>query len=143
MAFLTVFCKECDRIGLFDEREAPGGAPPCSSCQSSLAIVPGATFASDARPLFEDLLQVVTERTIRPDEAKSLAWHIAQNLRSAADHGALLERLTVRFPGLLALQASVGQNREAALRALRILRAILEAKALDSRAALNPPRASE
>lgn len=132
MALLTTFCKECVRIALLDERRAEHGQLVCPSCGAAVAIVPGCSFSAEDYSLFEDLLQVVAERTVNRAESSALGADIARALQGNIDTHALLERLTARLPGLWPTQAVAGKNEQARRRALRLLRAIFEAKALQN-----------
>lgn len=138
MALLTVFCDKL-HIGLEEQQKLLNGGLLCPICGLPLQVVPVCSFSEDDREVFNDMRQVVTERTVGAQEAKALAADIAAYLRSGANH-ALLERLTGRFPGLLPIQLVAGGSRPAVQRALKVLRAILEAKALGERAE-SPPMA--
>jgi hypothetical protein len=129
MALLTIFCGKCGQIRLEEQRQLLATGLRCSRCDAALGVVPGCTFSEEDRILFEDLKQVVAERTIPAPEARGLALDIAGVLRAGTDHG-LLERLTSRLPGLVPVQIAAGKNRAARQRALKVLRAIFEAKAL-------------
>lgn len=131
MALLTTFCQRCDRIALSDEREASGGRLQCGVCPAPVRIVPGCSFGPGDIGLFKDVLEAVVERNVRAAEARALAASIAATV-GAAREDALLESMTGRFPGLLAIQVAAGANAEARRRALRLLRAILEACTLRS-----------
>jgi len=129
MALLTTFCRRCAQVALSDQQHLLNGRLPCESCGDNVLVAPGYSFSEDDRELFEDLKQVVDDRTIEAEEAKQIATHIGSVLRSGVDHD-LLERLTNRLPGLLPIQTAAGTNRPARQRALRLLRAIFEAMAL-------------
>lgn len=131
MALLTVSCGKCVHVGLEEQQELLRRGLHCRACNSTLHVLPSCSFSEQDRELFEDLRQVVTERTISGAEAKALAADIAGVLRSGSDRG-ILERLTGRLPGLLPVQLVAGENKLARLRALKILRAILEAKSFAS-----------
>jgi hypothetical protein len=133
MALLTTFCQRCARIALADERGAEQGRLACSSCGASVAILPGCSFTHDDASLFDDLLQVVVEANLTPDLIRQIAFEVAQTLRARGDTGPLLERLTVPLPGLVPLQIATGRNETARRQALRVLRAVLEAKGLEGR----------
>jgi hypothetical protein len=133
MALLTTFCSSCAQVALTDQRYLLNGRLPCLACGANLRVAPGCSFGEDERELFDELKQVVAERTIKLGEAKSVASQIADVVRSGTDHG-LLEQLTTRLPGLVPIQVAAGTNRQARQRALKLLRAILEAMALAERA---------
>jgi len=133
MALFTTFCKECAAIALIDEQHARDGRLPCPRCGASVAIVPGCSFTADEQELFDDLVQVVREGALPAGRAGPMAAELAQAVRAGSDTGPLLERLTKPFPGLLPLQAATGRNETARRRALRVLRAVLEAMSLDTR----------
>ncbi len=139
MALLTTFCEECDWLGLEEEARLRQAGFSCRQCHGRAGVVPGVSFAAADQALFEDLQRVVAERTIPPPEAKSLAGDIASVLRTGAD-STLLERLTSRLPGLLPIQIAAGANPSARKRALMLLRAIFEAKALKRRETAAPGR---
>lgn len=132
MALLTTLCSTCQRVALVDEKGAIAGHLGCSQCGTGVIVLPGCSFASNDRGLFDELLDVVSERNVQSAEAKTLAAEIARALQGSNDTYALLDRLTTRWPGLWPTQAAAGKNEQARRRALRLLRAVLEAKGLES-----------
>jgi hypothetical protein len=132
MALFTTYCDACERVALEDERALQGADKRCPACGNLLRIVPGCSLTEEERGLFDDLKEVVAERTISVDEARSLARQLAGAVRTGQDQG-LLDRLTMRLPGLLPIQVAAGANVGAKHRALKVLRAILEAKATSHR----------
>lgn len=139
MAFLPASCVECQQVFLFDEREASFGSLACAACGGEARIVPGCSFGAADREVFHDLSQVVRESTIMPGDAGMMADELGAALRAGAGRG-LLERLTVRLPGLVPMQTALGANVDAQRRALVILRSILEGLAM--KRASRPPQSS-
>lgn len=128
MALLTTFCGECRQVALSDQQHLLNGRLPCPLCGANLRVLPGCSFGENDRPLFDDLKQVVAESHIVGEEARRMAAQIAGALAAGGEAG-LLERLTVRLPGLLPIQTTAALHRPERQRALKILRAILEATA--------------
>jgi hypothetical protein len=128
MALLTTFCRQCAKVELSDQEQLLNGRIPCASCGANVRVVPSCSFAQEDRPLFDDLRQVVADRTVPPAEARAIATRIASILGSGRDHE-FLEQLTPRLPGLVPIQVATGANSHARQRALRLLRAIFEAMA--------------
>jgi hypothetical protein len=133
MALLTTFCDKCEQVGLVEQQYLLNGRLPCATCGANVRVAPGCSFGEDDRGLFDDLKQVVAERTIEPAEARNIALRIAGVLRAGTDHG-LLEQLTSRLPGLIPIQTAAGANPHARARSLKLLRGILEAMALSKSA---------
>ena len=129
MALLTTVCSACGCIGLTRADDAAQGALACSVCKSPLQIVPGCMLHADEQGLFNDLVPVVAESAMAPIDALALGRRIGTSLRAGGYHG-LLESLTMRLPGLLPFQVTAGRNLPANQRVLKVLRAILEARAL-------------
>lgn len=132
MALLTTFCAICDQVTLQNEQGLLAGSRGCKVCGKPLRIVPGCSLNEDERELFDDLREIISERTIEADEARRMARHIAGALQSGKDQS-LLDHLTGRLPGLLPIQMAVGANLVARRRVLKVLRTILEAKSLAKR----------
>jgi|SRR6478609_1296231 len=126
VALLTAFCGKCATIALVDQGQLLNGRLPCAGCGANLQVAPGCSFSEEDRELFDDLKQVVQERTVGVAEARNIALRIGSVLRTGADRG-LLEELTTRLPGLMPIQLVAGTNQQARQRALRLLRAIFEA----------------
>jgi hypothetical protein len=133
MPLLTAFCGPCAQVVLTGQEKMQHGRLACPACGTNLRVAPGCSFGEEDRVLFDELKQVVAERTVDAGQAASMASHIAGVLGSGTDHD-LLESLTTRLPGLVPIQIAAGANRRARQRALRLLRAILEAMALAERA---------
>jgi hypothetical protein len=128
MALLTTFCRHCRKVDLSDQEQLLNGRTPCDSCGADVQVVPSCSFAQEDRPLFDDLRQVVADRTVTAAEARGIATRIASVLGSGRDHE-FLEQLTTRLPDLVPTQFATGANAHARRRALRLLRAIFQAMA--------------
>jgi len=126
LPLLITFCANCAHVALTDQRELMNGHVPCADCSARVRVGPGCSFGESDRGLFGEISQSIAERTLSGTEAAAIASSIA-TARSPERNGALLERLTDRFPGLLPIQTAAGANQQAQQRALRMLRAIAEA----------------
>jgi hypothetical protein len=138
MSFVPALCLGCSRVALVSLADAQRGELLCNVCEGQVRVVPGCSFAAEDREQFQELSDIVARPTFSPTEAQGYAAETRRALWSGA-YAPHLEKLTVRFLGLLPLHLAIGKNFAAQRRVLIKLQIIFEAIATARRASAEYP----
>lgn len=138
MSFVPTLCVECWRVSLLSLSDAQRGAPTCKCCGADVRIVPGCSYGESDREHFEELSDIMVEAAVTPAEARDHATAAQRALWSGA-YSELLERLCVRLPGLVPMQAAAGKNSGAQRKILVKLQTMFDALATARRESAEYP----
>jgi hypothetical protein len=128
MSYVPTLCQGCWHVHLATVEAAQRGETPCATCGAETRVVPGCSYGEGEREAFQELAFIVAEGRVTPVEAQAYGVETEQALWSAS-YTSLLEKLSVRLPGLLPHQVAAGKNTGAQRRILSKLKTILEALA--------------
>jgi len=124
MPYLATLCDDCHRAQLIDATDVQGTLA-CRRCGGTLRVVPSRSFSSGDAELFDELGDTVAEASVTIEDARQLGADIERAIW-AQQLPASFERLSRRLPGLLPIQVAFGNNSAAQLRALQMLKTILD-----------------
>lgn len=138
MSYVPTLCQACWRVHLATTAAAHGGETACKTCGAESRVVPGCSYGEAEHDAFEELATIVAEGRMTPAEAQMYGLDAERALGSGA-YTSLLEKLSVRLPGLLPHQVAAGKNSGAQRRILGKLKTILEALATARRQSAEYP----
>lgn len=132
MSFFPTLCVGCWRVQLAALADAREGNLTCVTCAAPCRVVPGRSYGAEDRVSFAELSGIVSEGKLTLGEARGYAAE-ADRALGAGIHAPLLERLSVRIPGLMPHQIAAGRNSVAQRSVLVTIKTVLDALATVTR----------
>jgi hypothetical protein len=128
MSFVPTLCVGCWRVQLVSLAEARDGKLTCKSCEAPCRIAPGRSYSAAEQEGFTELSGIVAEARLSPREGRGYSGEAERALWSGI-YVPLLERLSVRMPGLLPHQIAAGRNTVAQRSIVTTLKTVFDALA--------------
>lgn len=122
MLLIPIHCDACRLSSLKAANLIVAGAVTCTACGKKARTVPGASYAPEDEPLFDELSTALREASVTPANAARL-------LGDLREHGVSLPRLAKTMASLAVVQAHIGDQLMQRRKAEGMLLALLEALA--------------
>ncbi|HYJ09188.1 MAG TPA: hypothetical protein VEX18_09260 [Polyangiaceae bacterium] len=122
MLLIPIHCDACRLSSLKAANLIVAGAVTCAACGKNARTVPGASYAPEDEPLFDELSTALREASVTPANAARLLVDLRQ-------HGVSLPRLAKTMASLAVVQAHVGAQVPRRRKAEGMLLTLLEAMA--------------
>jgi hypothetical protein len=122
MLLIPIHCDACRLSSLKAANLIVGGAVTCMACGKNARTVPGASYAPEDEPLFDELSTALREAGVTPTNAARLLVDLRQ-------HGVSLPRLATTMASLAVVQAHIGDQVSRRRKAEGMLLTLLEALA--------------
>lgn len=122
MLLIPIHCDACKLSALKAANLIVTGVVTCSACGKKARTVPGASYAPEDEPLFDELSTALREASVTPANASRL-------LVDLREHGVSLPRLAKTMASLAVVQAHIGDQVTRRRKAEGMLLTLLEALA--------------